>query len=199
MARKKNSDGAGLIRTLNLLAFLPIAGRAPLYGRLLWALATDPRVPASRKAVLGLAAIYVVSPIDLIPERIPVLGRLDDVAVVVLAVDVFLSGLPSGLVEEKLDELGIPNGELEADLQRIRRLVPKPLRKAAERLPDAIEGVFEFARQRGLDDRLRGLVSESSRRSTAGVGRRTQGNGRRTKGNGRAPFDSTSRVEGSPA
>jgi len=41
---------------LNLLPFLPLAGKAPLYARLLWSLASDARVPASRKALLGLAA-----------------------------------------------------------------------------------------------------------------------------------------------
>jgi len=150
--------GFGVIRALNLLAFLPIASRAPLYGRLLWALARDPRVPASRKALLGLATAYLVSPIDLVPERVPIIGRLDDVAVVVLAVDVFLSGLPSGLVREKLEELGIPPEELESDLQRVRRLVPRPLRKAVARIPDALEGVADFARERGLDRRLRELM-----------------------------------------
>lgn len=141
-----------------MLAFLPLASRAPLYGRLLWALATDPRVPASRKAMLGLAAAYVVSPLDLIPEGIPVVGALDDVAVVVLAVDLFLEGLPREIVREKLDEIGIPPDELEADLRKVRRLVPKPLRRAAARLPDALDGVAQFARERGLDRRLRELL-----------------------------------------
>ncbi|HUG46811.1 MAG TPA: YkvA family protein [Candidatus Limnocylindria bacterium] len=153
-----------MIRALNLLAFLPVAGRAPVYGRLLWALASDPRVPASRKALLGLAAAYVVSPVDLIPDRIPVLGALDDVAVVVLAVDLFLDGLPRSLVNEKLNELGIPAEELDADLRRIRGLVPAPLRKAMARIPDALEGVASFARQRGFDRRLRELVEGGNRR-----------------------------------
>jgi uncharacterized membrane protein YkvA (DUF1232 family) len=159
MARRKRSQqGIGLVRTLNMLAFLPVAGRAPMYGRLLWALVLDPRVPASRKALLGAAAVYVVSPIDLIPERIPILGALDDVAVVVIAVDLFFDGLPRSMLHEKMAELGIPAEELEADLRKIRRLVPKPLRRAAARLPDAIEGVAEFARERGLDHRLREFV-----------------------------------------
>jgi uncharacterized membrane protein YkvA (DUF1232 family) len=168
MARGKRSKSRfGVIRALNMLAFLPIASRAPLYGRLLWALASDPRVPNSRKALLGLAAAYVVSPVDIIPERIPVVGALDDVAVVVIAVDLFLDGLPPSLVREKLDELGIPAGELEADMQRVRRLVPGPLRKAAARIPDAIEGVADFARERGLDRRLREVVAGSAEHSSS--------------------------------
>lgn len=159
MARRKRSQpGIGLVRTLNMLAFMPVAGRAPMYGRLLWALVVDPRVPASRKVLLGAAAVYVISPIDLIPDRIPILGALDDVAVVVIAVDLFFDGLPPSLLHEKMDELGIPAEELEADLRKIRRLVPRSLRRAAARLPDAIEGVAEFARERGLDRRLSEII-----------------------------------------
>jgi uncharacterized membrane protein YkvA (DUF1232 family) len=160
MARSKRSrSGLGVVRALNLLAFLPIASRAPLYGRLLWALASDPRVPTSRKLLLGLAAAYVVSPFDLVPDRLPVVGALDDVAVMVLAVDVFLEGLPESLVAEKLAELGLPRNELDADLKRVRRLVPGPLRRVAARIPDAMEGVAAFARDRGVDRRLRELMT----------------------------------------
>lgn len=44
----------------------------------------DPRVPRSSKILLGAAAVWVASPIDLLPEFIPFLGPLDDVVVVVL-------------------------------------------------------------------------------------------------------------------
>lgn len=169
MARGKRSrSGIGLIKAVNLLAFLPIASRAPLYGRLLLALAADPRVPTSRKVMLGLAAAYVVSPVDLVPEGVPLIGAIDDVAVVVLAVDLFLDGLPAALVGEKLDELGIPREELERDLRRVRRLVPKPVRRAAARVPDAIEGLAEFAREHGLDRRLQELVAGGGGRKSAG-------------------------------
>jgi hypothetical protein len=114
----------------------------------------------ARKAMLGLAAAYVASPFDLIPERIPVLGALDDVAVVVLAVDAFLEGLPDGLVREKLDELGVDPSELEADLERVRRSVPRPIRQLAARIPDAIDGVASFAAQRGPDRRQRPTIME---------------------------------------
>lgn len=128
---------------LNLLPFLPLAGKAPLYARLLWSLASDPRVPNSRKALLGIAGAYIVSPLDLIPDWIPVLGAIDDVAVMVLAIDVFLEGLPSGLVAEKLVELGIPPDELESDLARVRRFVPRPVRAMAARVPRLLDRVAE--------------------------------------------------------
>ena len=48
-------------------------------------LARDPRVPRRAKLVIGFAALWVISPIDLIPEFIPIIGPLDDVIVVALA------------------------------------------------------------------------------------------------------------------
>jgi uncharacterized membrane protein YkvA (DUF1232 family) len=46
----------------------------------------DPRVPRRAKVVLVIAGIWVASPIDLIPEFLPVIGPLDDIVVVALAV-----------------------------------------------------------------------------------------------------------------
>ena len=45
----------------------------------------DPRVPGRAKAAVVFAALWVLSPIDLIPEFLPVIGPLDDVIVVALA------------------------------------------------------------------------------------------------------------------
>src|SRR4051812_7583845 len=140
MARSRRR-GTRILRVLNMLPFLPLAGRAPSYARLLWALATDPRVPPSRKALLGIAGAYIVSPIDLIPEAIPIVGAIDDVVVMVLAIDIFLEGLPKELVNEKLADLGMSPNELEQDLARVRRVVPKPLRQAMLHVPSALDGV----------------------------------------------------------
>ena len=45
----------------------------------------DPRVPVRAKVAVVVAALWVLSPIDLIPEFLPVIGPLDDVIVVALA------------------------------------------------------------------------------------------------------------------
>ena len=47
-------------------------------------LLADPRVPRSSKLWLGLAALWIASPIDLIPEFIPIAGPLDDAIVAAL-------------------------------------------------------------------------------------------------------------------
>jgi hypothetical protein len=46
----------------------------------------DPRVPRRAKVVVALAGLWLLSPIDLLPEFLPVIGPLDDALVVALAV-----------------------------------------------------------------------------------------------------------------
>ena len=45
----------------------------------------DPRVPKRVKLAVGFAGLWVLSPIDLIPEFLPIIGPLDDIVVVALA------------------------------------------------------------------------------------------------------------------
>ncbi|WP_064706986.1 YkvA family protein [Rhizobium bangladeshense] len=52
----------------------------------LWLAARDRRVPWYAKAVAGAVAAYALSPIDLIPDFIPVLGYLDDLVIVPLGI-----------------------------------------------------------------------------------------------------------------
>ncbi|HEY1127961.1 MAG TPA: YkvA family protein [Roseateles sp.] len=54
--------------------------------RRLWRAVRDPDAPAWLKAGTALIVLYVLSPIDLIPDFIPVLGLLDDVVLVPLAI-----------------------------------------------------------------------------------------------------------------
>lgn len=60
----------------------------------------DPRVPFSAKVVLILTVAYAFSPIDLIPDFIPVLGYLDDLILLPLGIWLSLKLLPAEVVEE---------------------------------------------------------------------------------------------------
>jgi uncharacterized membrane protein YkvA (DUF1232 family) len=62
-----------------------LAGFLPACVTLARRLRADPRVPWQAKAVVVLAGLWVLSPIDLLPEFLPVIGPLDDVVVVALA------------------------------------------------------------------------------------------------------------------
>jgi uncharacterized membrane protein YkvA (DUF1232 family) len=58
----------------------------PELGRLLRSLSGDPRVPWHAKAIAAGAAVYVASPIDLVPDLLPGVGGIDDLVVVLFAV-----------------------------------------------------------------------------------------------------------------
>ena len=62
--------------------------------------ARDPRVPWYAKGLALLIAAYAVSPVDLIPDFIPVLGHLDDVVLIPLGIWLLLRLTPSELLEE---------------------------------------------------------------------------------------------------
>ena len=63
----------------------------PRLGWMIASLLTDRRVPVSAKLVLAAMAFYLASPLDLIPDVIPVFGLLDDVLLAALVVDGLLN------------------------------------------------------------------------------------------------------------
>jgi len=146
-------------RVASLLAFLPVASRAPIYAQLVMALVLDGRTPASRKVILAGALGYLIVGRDLIPDDIPILGGLDDLVVVVLAVDLFLDGIPADLLEEKLVGLGIERAAFDNDIAQIRRLTPSPVRRVIRRLPGLVEAAGDAIDQTGLAPRLRGWIT----------------------------------------
>ena len=64
----------------------------------LWIAARDPRVPWLAKAVAAAVAAYALSPIDLIPDFIPVLGYLDDLIIVPLGIMLAVHLIPDALM-----------------------------------------------------------------------------------------------------
>lgn len=66
----------------------------------LWIAARDPRVPWYAKALAMAVAAYALSPIDLIPDFIPVLGYLDDIVIVPLGILAVVWLIPPGLMTE---------------------------------------------------------------------------------------------------
>ena len=66
--------------------------------RLTSRLLREPRVPLVAKSVPVLAALYLVSPLDFIPDLFPVLGQVDDVTLGLVALATFLRMCPAGPV-----------------------------------------------------------------------------------------------------
>ena len=74
-----------LLAQRHLPAWAQLLRLVPDIAHLLVALARDPRVPLRAKIVAGAAAFYLVNPIDLIPDFVPVIGQVDDITAVVWA------------------------------------------------------------------------------------------------------------------
>lgn len=103
----------------------------PNLGKLLFRLTRDPRVPRRSKVVLGAVAAYLVVPFDFIPDWIPGIGQLEDLALVVLAVDGLLSKVPDEILEEHWD--GDPEvlSTIRGGLTRVTELIPERIRRRA--------------------------------------------------------------------
>lgn len=111
-------------------AVLMMPNIVKLVGRLL----KDPRVPRRAKITLGLAAAYVMSPIDLIPEVIPVIGWADDVILVMFALDSLIDRAGPEIVEEHWDGPGDLLGLIRDVVAVSRNIVPKRLGQLIDRL-----------------------------------------------------------------
>lgn len=66
----------------------------------LWFAARDKRTPLAAKLIAGAVAAYALSPIDLIPDFIPVLGYLDDLILVPLGIAVAVRLIPAPLMTD---------------------------------------------------------------------------------------------------
>ena len=66
----------------------------------LWLAGRDPRTPWRAKAAAAFVAAYALSPIDLIPDFIPILGYLDDVVLLPLGIMLVVKLMPPELMAE---------------------------------------------------------------------------------------------------
>ncbi len=127
--------GAADSRKAGVAAFDPmwqLIKRLPKYARLSAALARDPRLPASSKAMLIVGGAYLVSPIDLVPGFIPVAGQLDDLYVVLLGLRQAMRVSPPDVIEEHFARVGLPKTIVDDDLAAIRAFVRRGLRWSLE-------------------------------------------------------------------
>ena len=124
--------------------------RLPMYIRLVWALIRDGRVPVQQKLILVGIGAYLFFPIDLIPDFVPVLGQLDDLAVVLLGLDLFIRSAPPDIVEEHLAKISQDKDQLSRDIATAERLL-------GDRLGDVRDTVEKLrTRDRKTTSRKRG-------------------------------------------
>ena len=101
LARSLDVEARGLAKRIGRL---PWRAKA----RLAWALLRDRRVPIWVRAIIPALVLYLALPIDIIPDFIPVLGHLDDILVVLLAVGALVRFTPSTVLEDQLRRLEAP-------------------------------------------------------------------------------------------
>ncbi len=68
--------------------------------QLVWRLLLDSRVPVLPKLIIAAVIVYVVSPIDLIPDFIPIAGQIDDLGVLFFGIRFFIEMCPPDIVME---------------------------------------------------------------------------------------------------
>jgi uncharacterized membrane protein YkvA (DUF1232 family) len=86
-------------RVMSLLSWPSLVRTLVSHVQLTVRLLREPGVPLLTKALPIVAALYVISPLDLIPDFLPVLGQLDDLGVILIAIEAFLKVCPAGVVD----------------------------------------------------------------------------------------------------
>lgn len=109
---------------MNLVGILkPIVGRMPVYVRLMYMLYSDPAVSRRRKVHLSVGLLYAVSPIDLVPGFIPVVGQLDDIAIALSALIGALKRIPPDRRNDYLSKTCLSMELIERDLEATKTLM----------------------------------------------------------------------------
>jgi uncharacterized membrane protein YkvA (DUF1232 family) len=72
---------------------------------LVWRAFRDPDVPVVAKALLPLVVAYVALPFDIIPDRIPLLGQVDDIVIIAAGMTLFVAMTPRHVLEYHLGAL----------------------------------------------------------------------------------------------
>lgn len=137
---------SGMKRPRNMGEAIDVARKLPTYARLVWGLARDPRVPTQQKLVLGGIAAYLAFPIDVIPDFIPVIGELDDLAVLIFGLDWFIRNAPANVVEEHMARIAAHDDILSKDLDKAGSLLQDrgaELRATLERMRSKRDGGTE--------------------------------------------------------
>ena len=75
----------------------------PHIAKLCWRVVRDDRVPMWVRVGLGGIAAYLVLPVDVVPDWMPVLGQMDDVLLVTVGVRTLLQRVPERILEEHWD------------------------------------------------------------------------------------------------
>lgn len=149
LKRRERSEVKDRMR--GFLMFLP--NLVILLGRLL----KDSRVPTAEKALFVAAIVYVVSPLDLIPDIFPFIGQVDDLYVVALTLLRLINRTDEGIVREHWSG----GGDIAKLADSIANIAPKLLPKRVARvLTTQVELAPAGQAVRGITKRGQPVVRE---------------------------------------
>ncbi len=157
-SRLKLTSSARYLRLARIIV------RLPTYARIVWGLMRDPRTPIGLKGMLAAALAYVVVPVDLIPDAIPLLGHADDLTVLLLVLDLFLQNAPADVRAEHTARARNGTADLDRDLARLRELLGDRYDRIRDNLPELLE---RYGRMRDPDELKRALAAWRMRRAQA--------------------------------
>ncbi|MGZ8512699.1 MAG: YkvA family protein [Candidatus Limnocylindria bacterium] len=135
--------------------------KLPTYARVVWGIIRDPRTPVGLKGLLLAALAYVVMPVDLIPDAIPILGQADDLTVLLLVLDMFIQNAPPEVRAEHSTRAKNGTADLDQDLAKLRHLMGDRFDTIRDNLPELLD---RYGRLRDPDELKRALASWRRRR-----------------------------------
>lgn len=138
--------------------------KLPTYARVVWGIVRDPRTPIGLKGMLAAALAYVVLPVDLIPDAIPILGQADDLTVLLLVLDLFIQNAPPEVRAEHATRAKNGTADLDRDLAKLRVVMGDRFDKIRDTLPELLD---RYGRLRDPDELKRVLASWRRRRTSA--------------------------------
>jgi len=137
--------------------------RLPTYARVVWGIERDPRTPLPLKALFAAALAYVLLPIDVIPDVIPIIGHADDLTVLLLVLDLFLQNAPADVRAEHTLRARNGTSDLDQDLAKLRIALGSRFDGIRDNLPELLE---RYGGLRNPDAVKRALANLRERRAT---------------------------------
>jgi uncharacterized membrane protein YkvA (DUF1232 family) len=113
--------------------------KLPTYARLVWGIVRDARTPLPLKALLVAGLAYLLTPLDLIPDALPIIGQADDLTVLLIVLDLFVANAPEPVRREHMERARNGTARLDEDLGRLRELLGDRYDRIRDNLPDLLE------------------------------------------------------------
>jgi uncharacterized membrane protein YkvA (DUF1232 family) len=106
------------------------AARAiPATGKLIYRLVRDARVDDRKRTGVVAALIYAVLPFDLIPDRIPLIGKVDDFVIGAAALQALFEAAGDDILDEHWDASDASLAALRSGIEVVAGFMPRPLRR----------------------------------------------------------------------